>query len=56
MTRVSAVSFLYGGSDQASATQELSNLLNRFIEGQMTAQQLVKELDKKIAMIYLEGN
>ena len=56
MTLGSAVSFLYGGSDQASATQELSNLLNRFIEGQMTAQQLVKELDKKIAMIYLEGN
>ena len=56
MTLGSAVSFLYGGGDQASATQELSNLLNRFIEGQMTAQQLVKELDKKIAMIYLEGN
>ena len=42
--------------ENAAANQELNNLLIRYMDGQLSADQLVKELDKKLEMMYLETN
>lgn len=48
-------SFMFNMENQA-ATQELNTLLVRYMDGQLSADQLVKELDKKLEMMYLETN
>lgn len=48
-------SFMFNMENQA-ATQELNTLLMRYMDGQLSADQLVKELDKKLEMMYLETN
>lgn len=47
--------FMFNMED-AAATQELNTLLVRYMDGQLSADQLVKELDKKLEMMYLEAN
>lgn len=53
MTMGQNAQFLYNNENQA-ATEELNNLLIRFIDGQMDSQQLVRELDKKLDMMFKE--
>ncbi len=54
MTMGQNVQFLYNNENQA-ATEELNNLLIRFIDGQVDSRQLVKELDKKLDKMFKEG-
>lgn len=56
MTLGRNASFLYSSGDNSGATEELGDILTRYFEGQMSLQQMVVELDKKIQMIYMEGN
>ena len=42
--------------ENAAANEELNTLLIRYMDGQLNADQLVKELDKKLEMMYLETN
>lgn len=53
MTLGQNAQFLYNNENQA-ATEELNTLLIRFIDGQMDSRQLVKELDKKLDMMFRE--
>ncbi len=45
--------FFFNAED-ASATEALNDLLLRYLDGQLNAQQLVAELDQKLEMMYLE--
>lgn len=56
MTLGTNANVIYNTTDQGTGTEELGTILMRYIEGQLTKEQTAKELDKKLQMIYMEGN